>query len=268
MIEQVAVVGDAIEDRWMTATVTRQSAEANIPIYDIQNVRIMPGGAANVSKALKALGVPTLDFYINREGSLPLKTRILVEGVQVARFDQFDQCYPLPIRPEQINNQVVVISDYGKGAINASEVSTIASYASEIWINTKFPQSYYECLDMARPSTKGPSVTWLCNEAEYDKDRDWYDRQFKVWISRGKDGISYRFNGKPWPAASRKAEARTVVSVCGAGDVTLAALVKAYLTGCDPEYMARYAMTAAAIAVEHPFTYCPTDLEIDQRRYV
>lgn len=263
----VVVMGDAFADVWMTARQDRMSAEAEIPIWDIQSTRHQPGGAANVGLALSNLGLDTIKYFNYEPGSVPIKTRILVEGRQVARIDQFDQCWPYKGAIDALKDNLVVVSDYGKGAINAREVEDIAHRASEIWINTKFPQPNYECLDMARPSTQGPTVTWLCNEAEYNKDKDWYARQLRVWVSRGPGGITYYYDGKPWPAASRKAEAKTVVSVCGAGDVVLAALVRAQLSGCDPEYMARYAMTAAAIAVEHPFTYCPTIEEIDDRRY-
>ncbi|HEV7949718.1 MAG TPA: D-glycero-beta-D-manno-heptose 1-phosphate adenylyltransferase [Glaciihabitans sp.] len=53
---RVAVIGDAILDRWWTGTTVRISREAPAPVVDLTNRSAAPGGAANTAVNLAALG--------------------------------------------------------------------------------------------------------------------------------------------------------------------------------------------------------------------
>lgn len=268
-MSNIIVLGDAMIDRWITATSTRFSAEQpNLSIYDIMSTRLQAGGASNVANALNKLNLPVRTALRMGDGEMPIKNRILVNGIQICRFDEHDQCFPFNISSDDITGNIVVISDYNKGAINAQTIETVVrGGASAIWCNVKTIQPIYTLLDMAGSGEGLPPVNWVCNSSEYEIDKEFYQNQENVWITNGAEGISFYYKGCEWPEARRPSKTKTVVSVCGAGDVTLASLIKAQNMGFSWGGMAQYSMYAAAISVEHPFTYCPTEKEVGDRYF-
>lgn len=261
----ILVVGDAFVDRWLTVGGVRMSAErAGLPIYDISTERQQRGGAANVAHALtRLIGDGTIkvnDRLLAQPGECPIKTRLVMDGIQVCRFDIHDNALPIRVPERLIGPEtVVVVSDYCKGSINGPTLQAIAaSPAKQIWINTKSIQPWYQHLDMERGARR---LRWTCNASEWAKDREFYDQERVVYVTKAEEGIELREFGKVvdrvgiWPGP--------VVSVCGAGDVVLAALV----TVPDGPYPMGWAMAAAKVAVGRPFTYCPTKDEVAEEYY-
>lgn len=258
MNNRLCVMGDAFQDVWLTAKADRHSAESDIYIYDVTTKRVQPGGAANVVRAISLLDPDTvvLRWFTGSDFEMPVKTRIVVNGQQVCRFDIHDTCYKFKIIDNSyIANKVLVISDYNKGSIdNAQAEKILAAEPKVIWVNSKLPESNLKCLDMAGEGRPGvsPDIRWTCNQEEYKASKDFYDRQSCVYITKGADGIEKRQRTpkdhtliSTWPSL-----ANHVTSVCGAGDVVLAALVT-----CPVGYNELlWAMCAAAEAVEKPFT--------------
>lgn len=263
MADEVLVIGDMLEDHWLRVTSTRQSAEADIPIYDVISVQKQPGGAANVNQALQRLGIPTLCNFKMGAGN-PIKTRLVLNNQQIVRFDQNDVCQPDTHLSSDFCNRIVVISDYNKGTVT-EECLAYANYKAEsVWVNAKSIQPRHWCLDMDRTGKRDTPTNWTCNQAEYEANQAFYQRQAYVWVTKGADGLDYRRYGHTkatWPSKASK-----VVSVCGAGDVVLAGLVLGYGMCLPVAEMGRLAMCAAASSVEHPNTYCPNFTEV-MRRY-
>lgn len=271
MQTRLCVIGDAFQDVWLTAVAKRRSAEAPIDIYDVTTKRVQPGGAYNVVRAISLLDPNTvvLKWFTGSDFEMPIKTRIVVNGQQVCRFDMHDQCYKFKItNPEYITGKDVVISDYNKGSIDNAQAEKIAAANPRIiWVNSKLPESNLKCLDMAGQGGSGiaQDVRWVCNQAEYEASKDFYDRQEKVYITKGAAGIEKR----TWTASKSRlvqtqpSVANHVNSVCGAGDVTLAALVV-----CPDNYNElMWAMCAAAEAVERPFTGGAERDKVEARYY-
>jgi len=262
MLTRLCVIGDAFQDVWLTARATRRSAEADISIYDITTKRVQPGGAHNVVRAISLLDPDTvvLKWFTGSDFEMPIKTRIVVNGQQVCRFDMHDQCFKFKIPDASyIKDKVVVISDYNKGSIDNEQVEKIvAANPRTIWVNSKLPESNLKCLDMAGQGGQGiaQDVRWTCNEDEYKASKDFYDRQACVYITKGADGIEKKGRApseiylEGWAATTYPSLAKHVTSVCGAGDVVLAAL--AVCPSGFNELL--WAMCAAAEAVERPFT--------------
>lgn len=258
MMTRLCVIGDAFQDVWLTARAVRRSAEADIAIYDVTTKRVQPGGAHNVVRAISLLDPDTvvLKWFTGSDFEMPIKTRIVVNGQQVCRFDMHDQCFKFKIPDlSYIKDKAVIISDYNKGSIDNAQVEKIvAGNPKVIWVNSKLPESNLECLDMAGQSGSriATDVRWTCNEDEYKASKDFYDRQTCVYITKGANGIEKR----AWSATqkcvttSHPSIANHVNSVCGAGDVVVAALAV-----CPEGYNELlWAMCAAAEAVEKPFT--------------
>lgn len=266
----IFVIGDAFRDRWVTVKRRGQSAEVNgLSIFDEVSVDIQPGGAANVQRALQLLALETR-VRLAASRPMPFKTRyvevgdpyrLFSMGRQVFRVDDPNNAYPLPV-----NDWVqyatwakdVVVSDYGKGNINEEVLQAITSRArGRVWINAKVLQPYHRCADLAGDAAglQTPRISWTCNEYEYLYGSEFYDKQPSVYVT-SKTGVTHYQYGKTTNQAP--SQVRKVVSVCGAGDVVLAALVT---SGGS----LKTAMAAAAIAVEHPGTYCPTAEEVEDR---
>jgi bifunctional ADP-heptose synthase (sugar kinase/adenylyltransferase) len=211
------------------------------------------------------MGVQVNRCYYNELNEIPKKTRVIIDGVQVARIDEYDSCQPYTGLPP-LQNQVIVVSDYGKGAMNAEQVlKIIETRPKKIYINTKFPAPNFQCLDMEGQSSPNlPPTTWLCNFAEYKESQTFYDNQEHVYITKGQGGVEYKEFGRRKDKETSKA--KKVVSVCGAGDVVLAALVVYDLPNIPVQIHSRgrldFAMYAAGVAVSQPYTHCPTFKEI------
>lgn len=258
--QRYLVVGDAFIDVWMTADCKRMSAEQpGLPIFDVFSRREQPGGAGNVAKAVSRLvGDPQVRQWVPMLPERPVKNRILVEGRQVCRFDLHDKCPPLSKIPvDWLDGSVIILSDYNKGAVTDGLIKQIAeSRAKSIWVNAKTIQPRHWGLAVDRPGN-GPTARWTCNQAEYEADKAFYQAQPEVYVT-SPSGITHCQTDK---ASRTSSKATDVVSVCGAGDVVLAALASA------PENVRpmEWAMAAAGVAVGRPFTYCPTLSEVYER---
>src|SRR5437764_11884278 len=77
---RVLVIGDAMLDHFIWGSVGRISPEAPVPVVDFERESFMPGGAANVSRNLAALKVPSeLLGVIGRDQPARQLTQLLQE---------------------------------------------------------------------------------------------------------------------------------------------------------------------------------------------
>ena len=151
----VLVIGDLIVDRYVWGGVDRVSAEAPVPVVDVQKVESRLGGAGNVAHNLQTLGAsPTIcgiigdddegkevlkilaslniaqhGIVVDRLRPTSLKTRIIAQRQQMVRIDRelrtpmaAAQCEAFAALVDALmeSNSAVVISDYGKGVVTPS----------------------------------------------------------------------------------------------------------------------------------------------------
>lgn len=264
---KVAVFGDAMNDVYHIGTAERLSAEVPIPIVKIAETFNQPGGAANVAMNLEKLGVSTVLCYHN---PVINKHRLMVGDHQIARWDENDSCeeyhgdYPT-------NVDAVVVSDYGKGAIAEGVIEKIKQIKAPIFVDTKRDPSVWS----------GVAAAIFPNAKEYNEYAGAYtDFKGRVVMKKGSYGLE-SWDGIVEHSIVSPSQARFVRSVNGAGDSVIAAFVYRYLyeknidnfrdeeqdRGIDWENVLRFANAAAAIAVEHPYTYAPTLKEVEERYY-
>jgi len=143
------VAGDVMLDRYLFGVTSRISPEAPVPVVHVRETNDRPGGAANVAVNLAALSVNTtlLGFVGKDDDAATLrsllrnngircqfsestdwptitKTRVLSRGQQLIRLDREEPCLDSDaslatlLQSELANTDVVVLSDYGKGALN------------------------------------------------------------------------------------------------------------------------------------------------------
>lgn len=169
---RVLVVGDVMLDQFIWGGVSRISPEAPVPVVDFQRESFMPGGAANVSRNLAALAVPTELFgavgnddaarrlqklltaqHIGCTGLVKsaarhtsVKTRIVAHRQQVVRIDRETRDGLDPkltgkllaeLKSKIRNAAAVIVGDYGKGVVTQlllNEVKAICR-ARGVWLS-------------------------------------------------------------------------------------------------------------------------------------
>ena len=160
--KKVLVLGDIMLDRFIDGTVTRISPEAPVPILSQSEVRQMAGGAANVACNLARLGLhvhligicgdddvatdlkneltnsPIIQFDPVRIKGRPtsLKTRYRAGGQQILRVDdevttdindKDAKTFFARAKRAMDNTDLVIISDYAKGALSPLLLGQIIS---------------------------------------------------------------------------------------------------------------------------------------------
>ncbi len=164
---RVLVVGDVMLDRYWLGRASRLSPEAPVPVVGLENVRNIPGGAANVAANIAGLGAKVLlagvigsddagsalrsavrasgiadEFLIASDTrKTTSKTRVLVHNQQTARIDD-ETVTPLTAEDEErlcynINSvldgvDAVVVSDYAKGCLTSGALTAAISGAKEL----------------------------------------------------------------------------------------------------------------------------------------
>lgn len=153
--KKILVVGDIILDRYIWGRVDRISPEAPVPVVESLKTEDRLGGAGNVVRNLRGLGVQVSlagfvgdddegrlvlelldDGDTNRDGVVidrtrrtTMKTRVVAHTQQVCRIDREDKDLPSVPLQEALGAIVeaqlkdydaVIVSDYAKGAISGS----------------------------------------------------------------------------------------------------------------------------------------------------
>jgi len=169
---RVLVVGDVMLDQFIWGGVSRISPEAPVPVVEFSRESFMPGGAANVSRNLADLAVPTGIFGAigNDDAARKLlkllaaqnigcaglvkssarhtsiKTRIVAHQQQVVRVDRETRS-PLDAKitgrlVAELKKQIpradaVIVGDYGKGVVTQPLLDEIKSlcHARGVWLS-------------------------------------------------------------------------------------------------------------------------------------
>jgi D-beta-D-heptose 7-phosphate kinase/D-beta-D-heptose 1-phosphate adenosyltransferase len=160
---RIAVVGDAILDRYLIGDSDRLSPEAPVPVVTVSSRRDAPGGAANVAANVAALGATPLLVGIagdDAEGTLlrqacraagiddgmvtvtgrrtTLKTRVVSRGQQVVRIDEEDDAALASAVNERIlaagqaaiaAAHALVLEDYDKGVLTPATIRPLMDAA-------------------------------------------------------------------------------------------------------------------------------------------
>lgn len=177
--KRVLVIGDLLLDIYLQGVSTRLCPEAPVPVVDIQERKILPGGAANTVCNLKALGASVIfctvigadhsgdeaiellkaqgvdDRHIirDRKRATITKSRVVAGSQVITRIDQgTDQ----PVRETIVNRLIqnveslyancdaVIISDYDKGVITTPLIDKLQ------YLNHQHPK--FIAVDSKRPA--------------------------------------------------------------------------------------------------------------------
>ncbi len=288
----VLSVGDVMLDRFVYGTVERISPEAPIPVLNIEFETAMLGGAGNVARNVHGLtGAAHLvavagddaaadtvselldeltgaghDLIRDPGRRTSIKTRFIASGQQMMRADR--ECVRPPEKDigRKIADAaaaklaacaVVVLSDYGKGALAGGVAGRIIEAAKKagkpVIVDPKGDDyARYRGADVITPNQKELAIatnmpTATAGEAATAAGELIAGHGFgAVLVTRSRDGMTL-VTGES--ATQLKAEAREVFDVSGAGDTVVAALAAALAAGADIEDAAALANVAAGIVV-------------------
>lgn len=267
----ILVAGDAMIDRYWHGTVTRVAPDAPVPILARSREEDRPGAAAHVARTIEALGGEALTLFSpSYEKNPVVKIRLIARTQQIARIDLDATQEPIDLskfRSLCSRARVVVISDYGKGAIpDVAKAIAIARRARlPVLVDPKAstPESY------ALATVLKPNHFEMQRLVGKWKDEDDLEHRARllcarhrieaVLMTRGALGMSL-FTAK----ASQHISGRhlELYDVSGAGDAAIAAMAVSMARGNELKEAAHHANRAAGVAISRFGTTLVTEAEV------
>ncbi len=292
--KKITVVGDLMLDKYIYGSVQRISPEADVPVLKVDREVYDLGGAANVASNIRALGgaVCIFGFVGNDENGDRIKNLLSERGIDY-HFD-YNSMTTLKIRPtgrqqlmrmdyEEDSNKIfsseikremekqanssdlIVISDYAKGAITKNLVNFLKPYFGKTIVGSK-PKN--------KNLYKGVFLTTLNEDEAFEmsskkniKVAGEYLRKklnSNVLITRGEEGmILFPYSSKE--QLEIPTYAKEVFDVTGAGDTVLSVIALSVASNASLENAAIIANHAASIAISKSGTYNVTLSELEQK---
>jgi D-beta-D-heptose 7-phosphate kinase/D-beta-D-heptose 1-phosphate adenosyltransferase len=295
---RVLVVGDFMLDQFIWGKVQRISPEAPVPVVHVTAEESRPGGAGNVvsniaalggraaacgivgrdaagarlTQALRGLGAGTDGLVVAGHGATTEKTRIIAHQQQVVRLDRERSTGPDGTSARRVRDfvlrqhgryDVVVVSDYGKGAVGPELLAALAAARARrdfvLLVDPKRPNfAHYRRASLMKPNREEAAAAAGLDIHDATTLRAAGRRLLDRWeadavlISRGEEGMALF---KPGTRAGGvvveefPTVAREVFDVTGAGDTVLAACALALGAGGTLEEATVLANHAAGIVV-------------------
>ena len=266
---RLLVIGDVMLDRYWHGEASRVSPEAPVPVVKVGNREDRPGGAGNVALNMAALGsaVRLVGIVGNDETGLELLSRLNAAGVycdflqsadkptitklrvigqhqQLIRLDfeqQFEAADIIGLQGKVKSligdSQVMVLSDYGKGALQETANLIELGRSKDIPIivdprGTNFEKYRGATLLTPNLSEFEAVAGYSNNEEEFVNKglRLVKDLNLEaILISRGEHGMTLIRPDSP--ELHLPARAQEVFDVTGAGDTVISVLAAAMAAG-------------------------------------
>jgi D-beta-D-heptose 7-phosphate kinase/D-beta-D-heptose 1-phosphate adenosyltransferase len=286
---RVLVLGDIMLDRYWEGPTSRISPEAPVPVVKVEQITDRPGGAGNVALNIAALGTAArlgghsgddemadslqdmltgagVDCVFTRLSGHPTTTklRVVSRQQQLIRLD-FEEPTPpdgavVPTLAESLPTQldgcqVLVLSDYAKGALAAPQalIECARARGIPVLVDPKGSDfAPYRGATLLTPNlAELEAVTGRCaTEAELVARGEQLMAELDLQallVTRGEHGMTLLRPGKK--ELHMPARAREVFDVTGAGDTVIAVLAAAIAAGAGLPQAVGLANIAAGIVV-------------------
>lgn len=302
---RVLVVGDVMLDRYWSGPTGRISPEAPVPVVKVEHNEERPGGAANVALNVAALGAGSLllgltgqdeaaaalsdkltsvgvksDFVAVANFPTITKLRILSRNQQLLRLDfeeGFHAVDPEPLlakmRALLPEVDVVILSDYGKGALESVPQMIAMARAAKVPVlvdpkGTDFDKYRGATLLTPNMSEFEAVVGKVRDEQELVKKGLALIERFELealLVTRSEHGMTLlRANQDE---LHLPAQAHEVFDVTGAGDTVIGTLATALAAGKSLDESCALANTAAGIVVGKLGTSTVSPIELANAVY-
>ena len=283
---RLLVVGDVMLDRYWFGDTGRISPEAPVPVVQVEKIDERLGGAANVARNASALGAQTtilgvvgedeagkrveqlllesgVQSQLQTDGNVPttVKLRVIARQQQLIRLD-FEEA------PSQIsldaklkrfksllpNIDIVILSDYGKGALEqVSAMIELANASKKLVLVDPNGDAYdkYKGATVLTPNRS--ELRQVVGQWSSEDDLTLRAQSLRknlglgaLLLTRSEEGMTL-FTDKGTEHV--RAQAREVFDVSGAGDTVIAALAVAMGAGWSLERAMALANRAGGIVV-------------------
>ncbi len=283
---RLLVVGDVMLDRYWFGDTNRISPEAPVPVVQVGKIDERLGGAANVARNVAALGAKTtilgvigddesgrrisellkssgVDSQLEVDAKVPttVKLRVIARQQQLIRLDfeeapsQTALAHKLERYEKLLGNaDVVILSDYGKGALGqvALMIEQARTQKKMILVDPKGDDyAKYRGATVLTPNrselrqvvgqwTSEDDLTKRAQDLRKSLDLE------ALLLTRSEEGMSlFTETG----VSHVKAQAREVFDVSGAGDTVIGSLAVALAAGWPLERAMPLANRAGGIVV-------------------
>ena len=290
------VVGDLMLDQFVWGTVRRISPEAPVPVVQVADEDVRPGGAGNVVSNIAALGgraavcgivgrdaagerlvtalrarrADTRGVVVSRVSPTTQKTRIIAHHQQVVRLDRESGAGPDGAGARHVRDfvlrhrtryDVLVVSDYGKGAIGPDLLGALAEASGRApftWVldPKRVNFAHYRRASLVKPNREEAAAASGVEIRDAGTLREAGSRLLERWeagavlISRGEEGMALFKPGAHGVIVEEfPTVAREVFDVTGAGDTVLATCALALGAGGTLEEATVLANHAAGLVV-------------------
>ena len=282
----VLVVGDVMLDRYWYGATSRISPEAPVPVVKVGQIEDRPGGAANVALNIAALGAPvrllgvtgqdeaaealterlqsvgvSTHFQVCEQQPTIVKLRVMSRHQQLLRMD-FEEPFATDQQQflastEQLlaGVKVMILSDYGKGAIQNHQalIQAAKQQGVAVLVDPKgVGFSIYQGATLLTPNlAEFEAIVGRCVD-EHDLAQKGAAMMQSLdlaalLVTRGEQGMTLlRPN---LPALHLPAKAREVFDVTGAGDTVISTMAAAIAAGESLPTAMALANIAAGIVV-------------------
>ncbi len=283
---RLLVVGDVMLDQYWFGEVSRISPEAPVPVVRIGRMEERPGGAANVARNATALGAQvellavigedepgaSLERLLAAEGvhahltrdptlSTTVKLRVVGRQQQLVRidFENLPAANALEAKLADFQSrlaqaEVVILSDYAKGALTHVERMIQASRAAGRPVLVDPKGDDYDKYRRATLLTPNRNE-FRTVVGSWKSDADFAARGQRLrehlelealLVTRSEEGMSLFLKDR---VLHMPAVAKEVFDVSGAGDTVIATLGVVLATGAPLAEAVRWANKAAGIVV-------------------
>jgi D-beta-D-heptose 7-phosphate kinase/D-beta-D-heptose 1-phosphate adenosyltransferase len=284
---RVLVVGDVMLDRYWSGSTSRISPEAPVPVVKVTDIKNRAGGAGNVALNIASLtsSASLLGFVGKDDNARALEATLIHDNIQT-QFSAFDshptitklrvlsrhqQLIRLDFEEDfqQVDNtdmlqkfkaqlpqcDVVVLSDYGKGALSDIRpfIELGRAAGKDVLIDPKGHDfERYRGATLITPNlSEFEAVMGVCKD-----EADLVEKGFKLLeqieltallVTRSEKGMTlFQKDQQPIHLA---ATAREVYDVTGAGDTVISVLAAAKAAGSSLSNATALANSAAALVV-------------------
>ena len=283
---RLLVVGDVMLDRYWFGDTSRISPEAPVPVVQVGKIDERLGGAANVARNVAALGAKTtilgvigddepgrrvtdllkssgVDSQLEIDGKVPttVKLRVIARQQQLIRLD-FEEAPSEAALAHKLERyeklvgdaDVVILSDYGKGALGqvALMIEQARAQKKMILVDPKGDDyAKYRGATVLTPnrSELRQVVGQWTSEEDLTKRAQELRKSLNLealLLTRSEEGMSLFTDAG---VSHVKAQAREVFDVSGAGDTVIATLAVSLAAGWPLERAMALANRAGGIVV-------------------
>ncbi|MEY3719376.1 MAG: hypothetical protein RL727_1297 [Pseudomonadota bacterium] len=265
---RLLVVGDVMLDRYWFGDTSRISPEAPVPVVQVGKIDERLGGAANVARNASALGAQTSLLGVIGVDEAGKRVEALLHDSGVHSCLQTDSQVPTTVKLRVIARQqqfkqfetllpetdVVILSDYGKGALEqVTSMIALAKAKQKIVLVDPKGDAYakYKGANVLTPnrSELRQVVGAWSSEAELNQKAQALREQLEIdalLLTRSEEGMTLFTSAG---ASHVRAQAREVFDVSGAGDTVIATLAVALAAKWPLERAMALANRAGGIVV-------------------